>query len=73
MKNNKAILRKIPLHSFIEQLVNLYEMGVDYVDLVGDNDKEQNFIEMHFTNDYMCQGAREEEGPLSDEDLNQII
>jgi hypothetical protein len=78
----KARFVKLPLHSFIQQLVNLYEMGVDYVDLVGESDVMQDFIEIHFTNEYMApeaedpfgeEGGDDDESPLSDENLNQII
>jgi len=79
----KARFVKLPLHSFIQQLVNLYEMGVDYVDLVGESDIIQDYREIHFTNEYMAPGAEDPFGeeygddddgsPLSDEDLNQII
>jgi hypothetical protein len=76
----KARFVKLPLDSFIKQLVDLYEMGVDYVDLVGESDTLQDFIEIHFTNEYMSAEMRSnfEEGddndaPFSDEDLNQII
>ena len=78
----KARFVKLPLHSFIQQLVDLYERGVDYVDLVGESDTLQDFIEIHFTNEYMAPGAQDpfgeededdNESPLSDENLNQII
>ncbi len=76
----KARFVKLPLHSFIQQLANLYEMGVDYVDLVGESDTLQDYLEIHFTNEYMAPGAQYpfgEEGDdndaLSDENLNQII
>jgi hypothetical protein len=76
----KARFVKLPLHSFIQQLVDLYEMGVDYVDLVGESNVIQDYLEIHFTNEYMAPGAEDpfgEEGDdndeLSDENLNQII
>ena len=78
----KARFVKLPLHSFIQQLVDLYEMGVDYVDLVGESDVMQDYLEIHFTNEYMAPGAEDpfgekgggdDESPLSDENLNQII
>lgn len=74
----KARFVKLPLDGFIKQLVNLYEMGVDYVDLVGESDIIQDFIEIHFTNEYInpeFQGDFHEgnDTTLSDEDLNQIV
>lgn len=74
----KARFVKLPLDGFIKQLVELYEMGVDYVDLVGESDVMQDFIEIHFTDQYInpeFQNSFEEgdDTTLSDEDLNQII
>lgn len=74
----KARFVKLPLDGFIKQLVELYEMGVDYVDLVGESDVMQDFIEIHFTDQYINPEFQNlfEEGDdttLSDEDLNQII
>ncbi len=74
MDNKTVRLRKIHLDSFIRQLAALYEMGVDYVDILGKNDVEQDSIELHFCNEYMTPELRKEIGEqLSDEDLNQII
>jgi hypothetical protein len=75
----KARFVKLPLDGFIKQLVELYEMGVDYVDLVGESDAVQDFIEIHFTNEYMSPEMRanfeelDDDTTFSDEDLNQII
>jgi hypothetical protein len=74
----KARFIKLPLNSFIETLVDLYEKGVDYVDLVGESDTMQDYIEIHFTDEYMSAEFQNpfQEGddtPLSDENLNQII
>lgn len=71
----KARFVKLPLNSFIETLVDLYERGVDYVDLVGESDSLQDFIEIHFCDEYMAPTVDKSEfkDPLSDENLNQII
>lgn len=74
----KARFVKLPLDGFIKQLVELYEMGVDYVDLVGESDTLQDYIEIHFTNDYISPEMKanfeeRDNTTLSDEDLNQII
>lgn len=73
MDNQIARFRKIHINSFIEQLVMLYESGVDFVDLVGKNDVEQDVIELHYCDEYLCPEKRMDEKNLSDEDLNQII
>ena len=71
----KARFVKLPLQSFIETLVDLYEKGVDYVDLVGESDIMQDYIEIHFNESYMSPTVEgpTKDTPLSDEDLNQII
>jgi hypothetical protein len=73
----KARFIKLPLDGLIKQLVELYEMGVDYVDLVGESDVMQDYIEIHFTDEYMNPEMKSNfegnDNTLSDEDLNQII
>lgn len=76
------IIKKVPIEELIDVLNELYEKGVDYVDLVTKPD--ENRISLIFTEEYMSEEAREEfqEGTsdeividtkLSDEDLNQLI
>lgn len=70
----KARFVKLPLDAFIKTLVDLYEKGVDYVDLVGESDSIQDFIEIHFCDEYMAPTVESpKKDSLSDEDLNQII
>lgn len=88
MDKNKVILRKIPLEIFINVLVDIYDQGVDYVDIVGVPDEVQDTIGVVFEKEYMTEEAQkaleemeEEEAPknnieinLSDDnDLNQLI
>jgi len=83
-QNNKVVLRKIPLEIFIDVLMDIYEQGVDFVDIVGTNDEIQDTIGVMFTKEYVSEEAKqffdEDEEPknidvnLSDDnDLNQII
>lgn len=44
MKKNEFILRKIPLESFIQMLINAYDDGADFFDLVGEQDDKQDSI-----------------------------
>ena len=82
--NNKVILRKIPLEIFIDVLMDIYEQGVDFVDIVGINNEIQDEIGVMFSKEYVNEDAlhlfEEDEEPknidvnLSDDnDLNQII
>jgi hypothetical protein len=82
-KNPKVILRKIALKAFIDTLVNVYNSGADYVDLVGSNDEEQDTIGIIVTDEYMADpddmeleiedGDEDEEKKLSDDDIDQLI
>ena len=83
-QNNKVILRKIPLEVFIDVLMDIYEQGVDFIDIVGTNNEIQDEIGVMFTKEYVNEEAQhmfeEDEEPknidvnLSDDnDLNQII
>lgn len=51
-KGQDVVLRKLHLQSFIKVLVDLYESGVDYIDLCGKNDVEQDVVDIRFTKEY---------------------
>lgn len=80
---NQVILRKVALKAFIDTLVNVYNSGADYVDIVGSNDKEQDTIGIIVTDEYMADpddmeleiedGDEEEDKKLSDDDIDQLI
>lgn len=73
-RSNEIRLKKIPLRAFLEALTDIYERGVDYVDIIGVPGEEQDSIGISVKEDYFAQDEdEEEEGPLSDEDLNQLI
>lgn len=75
-------LRKIPLNVFIQALMDVYNTGVDYIDIIGKPDEEQDTIGIAFCEEYMSKEADEETFEnlkeeikninLSDEDLNQL-
>lgn len=80
-------IRKIHLDSLIQILVDLYDRGIEYVDIIGQLDDVQDTIGLSFSEDYMANGMKDNfnnipsfftpikrEIDLSDEnDLNQII
>jgi hypothetical protein len=84
MENNKTTLRKIPLDVFLDALENLYNMGVDFVDITGTNDEVQDVIGLSFTEDYLAPDSPLRDVPdgtdidmdreisLSDEDFNDL-
>lgn len=40
MKKSKHTIKKIPLHGLLAILTDLYEKGVDYIDIYGDSSSE---------------------------------
>lgn len=88
MENNnpeEPFLKKIPLNDFINLLVNLYNRGVDYIDIGGTQGDQKDLVAISFTNDYIAETAKESfnkdveihndhfKTKLTDEDLNQLI
>lgn len=85
MKQNMRI-RKIPLVSLIDILKEVYDRGVDFIDIYGIVEDGQDTIGISFSREYMNEEysdnfdtIEEEQYPskidvkLSDEDLNQLI
>lgn len=80
-KNNEVRLKKIPLFIFLEALTDIYNRGVDYVDIIGVPGEEQDSIGISVKEEYFSNSEDEERDEdiklpkdfLSDEDLNQII
>jgi hypothetical protein len=80
---NQVILRKVALKAFIDTLVNVYNSGADYVDIVGSNDQQQDTIGIIVTDEYMADpddmeleiedGDEEDQKKLSDDDIDQLI
>ena len=87
-KKEEVRLKKIPLEIFLEALEDLYNMGLEYIDIVGVHDEEQDTIGIMYTAEYMNKDLtkdvekaldeyiKEEEFKkdikLSDDDLNQL-
>ena len=80
-KNNEVRLKKIPLFIFLEALTDIYNRGVDYVDIIGVPGEEQDSIGISVKEEYFSNSEDEEKDEdvklpkdfLSDEDLNQLI
>jgi len=86
VENNELTIRKIPLDGFIDILMDLYNKGVDYIDITGVTNEHSDKMAISFTSDYMMEGAEDqfEKAPpldikdylnkkLSEEDLDQLI
>lgn len=80
---DKVVLRKIALKEFIDTLVNVYNSGADYIDLVGNNDDNQDTIGIIVHDEYMSNDPEqieivdEDEEPkdekLSDDDIKDLL
>jgi hypothetical protein len=85
MENREVKIQKIPLDRLIETLVNLYNQGIDYIDISGVPGVEFDRMAIVFTKDYMTEEGKKnfgedseldlEIGPskLTDDDINQLI
>jgi len=85
MENREVKIQKIPLDRLIETLVDLYNKGIDYVDISGMPGIDQDRMAIVFTKDYMTEEGKKnfgeedeidlEIGPskLTDDDINQLI
>lgn len=54
----KILIKKISLNEIIDVFVDLYNKGVDYVDLVN-VDEEEGKLSVIFTKEYMCKEMQE--------------
>lgn len=76
-----AIIKKVPLDEIIDVFMDLYNKGVDFIDLIAS--EKDNRISVVFSEEYINEEAKEtfqildddeeEEKALTDEDLNQLI
>jgi len=78
-----AIIKKVPLDEIIDVFMDLYNKGVDFIDLIAS--EKDNRISVIFSEEYINEEAKdtfqiiddeeedEEETALTDEDLNQLI
>lgn len=85
MENKDQVrLKKIPLGVFIQALMDIYNTGVDYVDIIGVPGEEQDTIGIAFCDEYLSKEEDTEETDenieekikninLSDDDLNQLL
>jgi hypothetical protein len=85
----KILIKKVSLDEIIDVFVDLYNKGVDYVDLV--NTDEDGKLSVVFTKEYMCKEMQEsddfqrmhdsitdiefneEDSTFSEDDINDLI
>jgi hypothetical protein len=83
MENSKEVrFRKISLRLLLDTLTHIWNSGADYVDIIGIRGDEQDVINIVVQEDYMTdeeleeyddEDENEDETPLSDEDINNLI
>ena len=85
MENKEIRIQKIPLDRLIETLVDLYNKGIDYIDISGVPGEDFDRMAVVFTKEYMTEEGKKnfgedyevdlEIGPskLTDDDINQLI
>lgn len=70
MENKEVKIHKIPLDRLIDTLVELYNRGVDYIDIHGVPGEDFDKMAIVFTKEYMTeQGVKNFEGLEEDMDL----
>jgi len=72
-KNERTIMvKKIPLGELIPFLINIYEDGVDFVDMVGSTGKDFDVLKFIVNEDYLEGGERIDD-TLLENDINNLI
>lgn len=70
MAKEKVTLRKIPIRILIDTLVEIYEKGADYVDIVGIPDDTRDEIGIMVREEYYTSDLESE---IDDNKLNDLI
>lgn len=87
MENNNICIKKIPLDTLIDVLVDLFDKGVDFIDILGAQGEDKDYMAISFSKEYMCEESKEEfivgesiitkeditNYKLSEEDINDLI
>lgn len=79
----EVILKKIPVKMLLEAIIDLYNRGVEYIDITGTPGKEQDYVGISFNRNYIMDKndeyffEKKEEGttikPTSEDYLNLLI
>lgn len=84
MENREVKIEKIPLDRLIDTLVELYNKGIDYIDIAGVHGTDYDSMAIAFNKDYMTEQGKknfaelDEEieikpNKLTDDDINYLI
>ena len=69
---SEIVVIKIPLEVLIQNLVTVFNSGMDYVDIIVTSTPFQDHIGIVIREEYFSQEERESK-KLSDEDLNELM
>lgn len=73
MKNNFC-LRKIPLEDLINGLIEVYESGANYVDVIGETNRSRDTILIRTKDTYYSPLLHDKkDGKLTEDELNNLI
>lgn len=68
---NRVIVKKVPLNELLDILSELYNRGVDFIDILApENSSEDDRMTIKFTEEYMSTDI-EQENELDDDDDEQ--
>ena len=71
---NRPIIKKIPLNELIDILSDLYNRGVDYIDILAPEEpSEDDRMTIKFTKEYMSPDAELEEGEELDDNEEDVL
>jgi hypothetical protein len=81
--DNQVRIRKVHLQTLLDILADLFDKGVDYIDIIGTLHDEQDSLGLSFSKEYMAEEymanfdnidiPNQLKTNLSDDDLNQLI
>ena len=71
---NRPIIKKIPLNELIDILSDLYNRGVDFIDILApEESSEEDRMTIKFTKEYMSPDAELEEGEELDDNEEDVL
>lgn len=71
---NRPIIKKIPLNELIDILSDLYNRGVDFIDILAPEEPtEDDRMTIKFTKEYMSPEAELEEGEALEDNEEDVL
>ena len=71
---NRPIIKKIPLNELIDILSDLYNRGVDFIDILAPEEpSEDDRMTIKFTKEYMSPDAELEEGEALNDNEEDVL